>query len=73
MTQFNYHFDLPVDGFVKEWFMTFWEEKYIATNDKMSGGSHQIGFNHRGGLSQGIFFRLESGKYSSSIKMILMK
>lgn len=68
------HFDLPVTGFVKGVvYDILGREVVTLLNDEMSAGSHQMGFNAVG-LPSGVYiFRLQSGKYSSSIKMILMK
>jgi hypothetical protein len=67
-------FDLPAEGFVKGVvYDILGREVATLLNDEMSAGSHQVTFNAAGIPSGVYFFRLESGKYSSSIKMILMK
>jgi hypothetical protein len=67
-------FDLPGEGLVKGVvYDILGREVVTLLNDEMSAGSHQMGFNAVG-LPSGVYiFRLQSGKYSSSIKMILMK
>ncbi len=67
-------FALPVSGFVKGVvYDILGREVATLINGEKSAGSHEIKFN-AAGLPSGIYiFRLQTGKQSAAIKMILMR
>lgn len=67
-------FQLPVGGLVKGVVYDILGREVVTLLDnEMSAGFHQIELNATDIPSGVYFFRLESGKSSSSIKMVLMK
>ncbi len=67
-------FALPSSGYVKGVvYDILGREVTTLLNGEMNSGNHEVKFDAVG-LSSGVyFFRLESGKYSSAIKMIVNK
>ncbi|MBK7868288.1 MAG: T9SS type A sorting domain-containing protein [Ignavibacteriales bacterium] len=67
-------FSIPEAGFVKGVvYDILGREVTTLLNGEMNSGYHEVKFDAVG-LSSGVYiFRLESGKYSSAIKMIVNK
>jgi len=67
-------FALPVSGFVKGVvYDILGREVATLINGETTAGTHELKFN-ASGLPSGIYiFRLQTGKYSAAIKMILMR
>jgi photosystem II stability/assembly factor-like uncharacterized protein len=67
-------FAIPETGFVKGVvYDILGREVATLLNGEMNSGSHEVKFEAKGIASGIYFFRLESGKYSSAIKMIVNK
>ena len=67
-------FSIPVDQFVAlRIYDILGREVTVLLNDHMESGSHEIAFNSTN-LASGIYFyRLETGKFSRTQKMVLIK
>jgi hypothetical protein len=67
-------FTLPAAGYTKGVvYDVLGKEVTTLLNGDMSAGNHEVRFNANG-ISSGVyFFRLESGNFSSAIKMVVGK